>query len=281
MNHDLPKVWLNGEADKKISVFDRGLMYGQSVFETISVFARKPLLLDAHLKRLQEGCTALGIPYDAEFLVSEIVIACASLPKQARAVLRINVTMGEGGRGYENPQNPKANRIVSLHEYPDYPSSYWQQGVTIGLVAMRLSEQPLLAGLKHANRLEQTLARSQWHDDWQEALILNENEKVIEATQSNVFVVKDGVIKTPNLSKAGVAGVMRDFILSKVNSLGSKAHITELTMSDIYNADEVFLSNSVIGLWPVSQCLKQHFSDHSMTRKLQTICQDYELIPDF
>jgi len=189
--------------------------------------------------------------------------------------------MGEGGRGYQNPDNPLPNHILILYDFPDYPASYWTQGVTIGVVDLQLSQQPLLAGLKHSNRLEQTISRSQWQDNWQEALVLNQQGNVVEATQSNVFLVDNQVIKTPDLKLAGVAGVMREFILAEANNLGLKTSITDLTIDDIYAADEVFLSNSVIGLWPVKQCLKHQFSENPVTQQLQKTCQHHELIPYF
>lgn len=253
-------------------------MYGQSLFETVAVSQHKPCLLDQHLQRLQQGCQILGIQFDEDQLSSEITVAIERAPE--KSVLRIAITMGEGGRGYKNPESPEPTRILSLHDYPSYPQSYYLQGVELGVADIRLASQPVLAGIKHSNRLEQIIARSQWQDNWQEALLLDTAGDVIEATQSNVFIVKDTIIKTPDLNLAGVAGVMRDFILSKANEIGVSCEIMRLSLTDIEQADEVFVSNSIIGLWPVKRFQTTQYSNFTFSNKLLTVMQGHGAIPN-
>ena len=261
---------LNGQAftevqQPSISPHNRGLLYGHSLFETIAVADCNPLLLDRHLARLQDGAARLQIPLDINAMSQEITDLSAS---QSQAVIRASVSIAEGGRGYQSPESPESLRMVSLHNYPNHPKCNWQQGINLGLSKIRLASQPALAGIKHGNRLEQILARNQWHDDWQEALLLDQKDLVIEATQANIFALKNGVLLTPLLDQAGVTGVMRDYVLSIANKVGVESQIVSLSESDIAHADALFVTNSVIGLWPVKQFKERHFSDFDCAHKL-------------
>ena len=201
---------------------DRGLLYGQSVFETIAVVNGKACLLDLHIERLERGCKTLGIPLNTDLLLNELLGFIANCSK---SVLRVTLTMGMGGRGYLNPEQAESVRILTLHEYPVQPPAHWDCGIELGVAKIRLASQPALAGIKHGNRLEQVIGRSQWQDSWREALLLDQAGNVIEGTQSNVFIVKAGQLLTPSLENAGVAGVMRSFILSNAYKLGLNTEI--------------------------------------------------------
>lgn len=273
-----PTAWVNGKQQTQISIFDRGLMYGQSVFETITTFEQKALLLEDHLQRLKQGCDVLGIGVDLNRLTDEINTALEVT--EQKAVLRISITMGEGGRGYKNPDASEATRILSLHEYPTIRKQNYTDGIQIGVAEIRLAEQATLAGIKHSNRLEQIIARSQWQQNWQEALLLDQQGHVIEATQSNVFIVSDNELKTPDLTHAGVAGVMRNFVISKAQDIGVNCQIVPLSIDDIKTSDEVFVTNSVIGLWPVQQFQQTQYTGFDVSQKLLTVMQDYGAIPN-
>jgi len=269
-------ILINGQYHDQVSALDRGLMYGQCLFETIAINKGQARLLDLHIARLSKGAEQLGIPIDLDVLKNEIQMVCDSTPQ---GVLKINLTMGDGGRGYLNPHNPVSNRILSTYDYPQYPEHYWYQGINIGLVDIRLAHQPALAGMKHGNRLEQIIARSQWQEDWQEALLLDQQGRLIEGTQSNVFLVKGEKLFTPSLEYAGVAGVMREYILSQANELGFDVDITSLSINDVEEADAVFLTNSVVGLWPIKRFKKIIYNDLTVAHKLLKIIIKNEFIP--
>jgi len=187
--------------------------------------------------------------------------------------------MGEGGRGYQNPNEIHANRILSRHQFPEFDHRPWHDGIELGLVSIRLACQAALAGIKHGNRLEQIIARSQWQQGWHEALVLDQQDNVIEATQSNVFIVKDGDLKTPDLTHCGVAGVMREHIIEQAEKLGVAAQIVSLSVSDIHAAEEVFLSNSVIGVWPVRRFQSHVYDTPELSPKLLNLMIKNEVIP--
>jgi len=272
------RVLINGARTDLINVLDRGLQYGDGLFETISVTDSKPLLWDRHLERLLSGCARLGIPgIDTRLLFDEALQICSA---QKQCVLKIIITRGVGGRGYRTQQTSlhsvdnTPTRILSIHPWPDYPEKYSSHGITIRLCNTRLGINPALAGIKHLNRLEQIIARSEWSDPGiAEGLMLDSEGYIIEGTISNVFVVEKGALVTPDLSGSGVDGVMRGLIMDVAALLSIPARITQLRIEDIKKADEVFLCNTLIKLWPV-----RHFEgvDYHDIRVTQAIIDGLE-----
>jgi 4-amino-4-deoxychorismate lyase len=164
--------------------------------------------------------------------------------------LKIIVTRGSGGRGYKQPDPIQPTRVLSLHPFPEYPPRYWTDGISARVCQTRLGANPALAGIKHLNRLEQIIARAEWQDNQiQEGLMLCADGFVIEGTMSNVFLIKDRKLYTPDLSQAGIAGIIRGLVLSCGHGINTT--VTRITIDDLLNADELFVCNSVIGIWPV------------------------------
>ena len=259
---------INGERRQCIDVADRGFQYGDGLFETLEVLNGQPLFLDRHLLRLQSGCGRLLIPSpDLSFLTIEAYTLCADVE---HAVLKLIVTRGGGGRGYRQPAEISPSRVFGLHPYPQYPDSYQQNGVAVRFCRQTLSANPALAGIKHLNRLEQILARAEWQDDAiQEGLMLDTAGHVIEGTMSNLFAVKRGTLYTPTLSEAGVAGIVRQIVLDIAAQQQIPVVETALSVAALFAADELFLTNSVIGIWPVSRLEQQSYGSGALTRTLQ------------
>lgn len=179
---------------------------------------------------------------------------------QVKAVIKILLTSGAGGRGYGRAAELQPNRIVMQHTWPEYPEHYWHEGITVKLCQTRLGCNPALAGIKHLNRLEQVLARNEWDNhDCAEGLMCDAQGNVIEGTMSNVFIVRDNTLYTPSLAACGVAGVMRGWVMAKANELEIKVHETTLSLDNILQADEVMMTNSLIGLWPVRNFESRNF----------------------
>ncbi len=240
--------WVNGQPADRISIFDRGLTYGDGVFETIRVNTA-PVLLSLHLARLARGTKVLSIPVDFQFLKQEINRFLAG---RSQGILKIVITRGEGGRGYAPPQEPSSSRILSWHSLTTYPESHSLLGVNLFDCETTLAQGGRLAGIKHLNRLEQVLARSEWGlKNFQEGLVCDDEERIVEAVFSNILMVKNGELHTPGLAKAGVSGVMREWLLNRLSGEGVTVMEREIPKKEIYTMDEVFLSNSVFGVWPV------------------------------
>ena len=262
-------MWLlNGERRHCIDASDRGLQYGDGVFETLEILHGKPLFFEQHYRRLSLGCQILLIPCpEFELLHAE---AMEIARDHQRAVLKLIVTRGVGGRGYRQPPVISPTRLFSVHPYPNYPLAWSREGVSLRICQKRLSINPDLSGIKHLNRLEQVLARAEWTDDGiQEGLMLDAEHQVVEGTMSNVFVVKQGELLTPLLDRCGIAGIVRGLILDAAESLLLSVRETRLTLADLQTADELFLSNSIIGIWPVNCFEQRHWAVGPVTQRLQ------------
>lgn len=221
--------------------------------------------LEHHLERLADGCRALAIgPLDIASIRAELT-RCA--PASGKAVLKLIVTRGSGTRGYL-PSPCEPNRILAIDAWPDYPSAHYTRGVTVGICEMRLARNSRLAGLKHLNRLEQVLARGEWQDAWQEGLLLDCAGELIGGTMSNVFLVRDGRIETPDLSGSGVRGVMRRTVIETCRTIGLAISETRVPGEALARADEIFLTNALFGIWPVSRCEGRSLGVGPTTRRL-------------
>ena len=241
---------VNGEPGSVISIHDRGLQFGDGVFETIAVQSGEMLCSDAHFARLEAGCRHLSITCPERSLLEREARQLCRSP--ASAVLKIVVTRGAGGRGYGLPEETTPNRILTIHERPVYPAAYYREGIPSYICAYRLSHQPELAGIKHLNRLEQVLLRSEvTATPCPEGVALDPDGNVIEGSMSNLFMVKNGALITPDLSRCGIEGVIRNSIIDYNESAGITTATREIKPEELYEADEVFYCNSVIGVWPV------------------------------
>ncbi|MES9964318.1 MAG: aminodeoxychorismate lyase [Candidatus Sedimenticola sp. 20ELBAFRAG] len=260
-------VLINGKPENRISALDRGLHYGDGLFETISVINSNPCLWQNHISRLLHGCARLNIPTpDPDQLLAE----CSSVSESnERCVVKIIMTRGEGGSGYLPPQSATPQRIVYSMPWPERPHSWWEKGVKTRICSTRLGSMPALAGMKHLNRLPQVMARAEWSDpDIAEGVMLDAHDRVIEGTMSNIFMCKDGSLYTPDLSENGVAGVMQGVVAEVANELNIPLHVTDITPDMLRQADGVFLTNSVIGIWPVNEVAGRMFDPLAIDQEL-------------
>jgi 4-amino-4-deoxychorismate lyase len=270
-------ILINGLQQDRISVNDRALHYGDGLFETFAVKDGEALAWDRHIARLQTDCARLGIECPAiPLLQSEAAQLCEG---RQLAVLKLIISRGEGGRGYQPPQIAQTTRIFSLHDWPDYPLKYQQQGIEAGICEMRLGHNPLLAGMKHLNRLEQVLIRQKLaKTPYAEVIVMDINDKVIEGSMSNIFLVKNEQIFTPELSGAGVAGVIRGRILELARAMNLDCEVRTVSLDDVLRADEIFFCNSVAGVWPVARIKQTTYQAGPITRRLRQPLSDENLI---
>lgn len=261
-------ILIDGQRTELVAADDRGLHYGDGVFETIATVKGRPQLWSRHMARLVEGCRRLAIPPPDENLLRAEAEQLMAIP-QERAVLKIIVTRGSGGRGYRPPAACQPRRLLYLSPWPEYPASWARHGVEVHLCGTRLACNPALAGIKHLNRLEQVLARAEWDDPAiAEGLMLDTDGHVIEGTMSNLWLVQEGCLLTPSLERCGVAGVMRAHLLAQARELGLACSEAVLELSDLEQAEEVFLSNSLIGIWPVRRAGPWHYAPGEITRRM-------------
>jgi 4-amino-4-deoxychorismate lyase len=241
---------VNGNLNSGISPLDRGLAYGDGVFRTLKMVDGLPEQWPAHYQKLVADCGAIGIVCpSAELLMSDL--QQLFFPDET-SVAKIIITRGEGERGYAPPAITAPMRLVIKSAVPDYAETNFSEGVNLHVCETRLAHQPRLAGVKHLNRLENVLARMEWHaPEISEGIMLDFQDNVIECTSANIFARFGDRLFTPSLDLCGIAGITRQRILELAHTLGLVAKIEILNLERLLLADEVMICNSLYGVWQV------------------------------
>jgi 4-amino-4-deoxychorismate lyase len=252
-----------------LGIDDRGLQYGDGVFETALLTGGRIRFLEDHLLRLEGGCGRLGIVCpERSALLKDLSILTAG---RGEGVLKIIVTRGSGGRGYRPPDKSTPTRILALYPPVDgtRPAG---SGISVRWCATRLGRNAALAGIKHLNRLEQVLAQAEWRDSAiAEGLMQDTEGEVVAATSGNLFIVRDGMLCTPDLRYCGIRGVMRGRVLEAAKSIGLTVEEVPLWRSDIEGAGELFITNAVRGIRPVTALEELTWPIGDVTAKLATV----------
>lgn len=266
-------VWVNGIEEGRVHPADRGLAYGDGLFETLRVAQGRAVLEAEHFQRLAAGAEALALNLDVALVRERLGAFLAQCPPDC--VAKVIVTRGVSGRGYLPDPLATPTVIYSAHALPDVPAAHAELGIAAGSCTLRLAEQPALAGHKHLNRLEQVLLRRELDAlGLDEALVQDAEGWVVEGVFSNVFLVRGGVLQTPRIQVAGVRGVLRAAILHAAAGEGHKVEQGNFTMDDFLAADEVFFCNSVNGVWPVRTLAGREWTPGPVTRRWQAFWQE-------
>ena len=250
--------WIaDGKPVSDIHITDRGLQYGDGLFETIAIRDGQPRLWQYHTERLARGCSLLRIkmPADADLRAGIEQALAESAAPRSYAVVKIIVSAGSGARGYgRGPVDLPAVLFGAFVSMPASSASY-RDGTDVMLCQNRLAGNSGFAGLKTLNRLEQVMARSEVSEAGLfEGLTMDAASNIICGTMSNVFFVRDNLLSTPPLDSCGVEGVMRRHVIDCLQRQGIETKIQHTTVSELENSDEVFLSNSQFGVMPVKRC---------------------------
>jgi 4-amino-4-deoxychorismate lyase len=254
------KVLREGRVRLWLEPDDRGLAYGDGVFETLLVHHGQPVWWHEHWERLHRGARTLGLSMpDQDWIRTE----CQSLLADSqRSVLKIILTRGSGGRGYAAPENPQPTVILSSHPAPP-PIS---EPISLRWCKTALAIQPQLAGIKHLNRLEQVLARQEWNDPAiADGLMCDTEDRVICATSANLFALVGGRWLTPGVARCGIAGIARAWILANAPA----AVEADLSAAEVSHADALFLCNAVRGILPVRRLGLREWPMHEAVVRLQ------------
>ena len=243
-------TWVDGARAESVPADDRGLHYGDGLFETVLVRAGQPRFLELHLARLAAGCSRLAIPFAAESaLRAEIAASCALAPPLA--VLKIIVTRGSATRRGYAPDGETPRRVVCLYESAPLPAEL-RSGVDLVFATGSVGEHRGLAGLKHLSRLENVWAAGEARAVGAfDAIMRTAAGQLVSGAMSNLFIVRSGRVQTPPVDRAGVAGILRQVVLRECASLGVAATDPTLSTEDLLSADEVFVTNARIGVVPV------------------------------
>lgn len=262
-----------GSAHKCISMHDRALQYGDGVFETLRIVDGKIPMWKYHQQRLKNAQQILGLPLD-DFFAQWPNFISEHLGDVKNACAKLVISRGEGPRGYKIPQQVSLNWWLLV---TDLPVRETKNEFKLTLCRHALSRQPRLAGLKHLNRLDQVLARSEWseQDDFDEGIMFNLDGDVIEGTMSNIFWSTSGQLFTPDLSQEGIDGCVRRWVIDQCtqnSNAVTKAVIIEkdAKLDQLLTADAVFLTNSLMGIQPVTQIDGQSIVQNKIIETLAT-----------
>jgi len=279
----LPIYFANEKSSRQsqatVDIRDRGLAYGDGIFETMFVYQGKFPFWEYHQRRLQKGLAFLGMTFDKALFEQH----CESIFEYLKnnphtCIVKLIVTRGESARGYA-PTSTTANFFTSINAFSQ-DAILNQTGCSVHLCKEVLAEPVSWAGLKTLNQLSYVLAsKERIETDFDEGLVCSSKGHIIEATARNIFCVKNGQLITPDLSGVGVAGVMRDVIIERIAAeLSIELKLCSLTPEQLLEADEIFICNSVTGIWPVTKVTGFGADIHqrpvgAITRKIQTMAQ--------
>jgi 4-amino-4-deoxychorismate lyase len=273
MNAALGVTLVNGHSGNQVSTSERALHYGDGLFETIACHRGQPRWLPLHLQRLRQGCERLQIAFDAyDTLAEEIELLAAG---QRRCIVKVIVSRGAATRrGYGPSGDERPTRIVSRHSWPREPEA---AGLRVGISAVRLGSNALLAGLKHLNRLEQVLAQLSRPAGIDEVLMLSGAQQVISGSMANVFFADEGGLFTPDLCECGVEGVMRRVVLEAAR--GVPVIVRPVAADELPGVREAFLTNVRWGLRSVSVLDGRALHHDDYARQLRGLIDGGELLP--
>lgn len=268
-----PVMLVDGKPQASIGALDRGLAYGDGIFRTMRATGGRIPYWSRHYTKLSHDCGRLALPCPSEAtLLSDIHQLLAAARD---CIVKIVVTRGPGGRGYAPPADPAPVRMVASFPLPLFPADRDEQGIHARWCRTEVSMQPALAGVKHLNRLDSVLARSEWTGgEIAEGLMRDRDGWVIQGTMSNVFILEGDRLTTPVLDTSGVAGVQRDRLIELAGQVGLGCTEGRISPDRLLAADQVYLTNSVIGLWWLSRLDARRWDRQDITASLLERCAD-------
>lgn len=228
--------------------FHRGLHYGDGVFRTCLIYKSEVIDLKLQIEKLKADAARLDLVVPSAIESDAAALAAG----QASGVLKMIVMRADRGRGYR-AAGRESDRLLVRYDAPRFPEATWQRGIALARAALRLSSQPALAGIKHLNRLEQVIASHEWPGGIDEIILADEQDRPIGGSRTNLFWVRDRSVHTPALDRCGVAGMMRSKVLRVAQASGLSSQAVAASWQDLDAADEVFVTNSLIGIWPVAR----------------------------
>lgn len=264
-------VWLDGTPAKELPLPDRGLDFGDGLFETLLLREGVPLFLERHRDRMARGLQALYFPECQSRIERDLQHACQAVAENGWpwTALRITVTRGSGPRGYA-PPDPAVPRVLIFATRLNADPLTMAAPAQLCLASIKWASQPALAGLKHLNRLEQVLAARESRDaGTDEAVMLGQADQVVSVTAGNLYLVSNGEVLTAPLDTCGIEGTRRSLLMARwAPAAGIKVREAALDLQQLETADEVFYSNSLLGLRPVASFGQRSWSSHEVCTAL-------------
>lgn len=263
---------INGELTANLAANDRAVQFGDGCFSTARVSAGNVRFLEQHIGRLQQACEKLLIPFSEWSLLETEMQQLAAVEQQA--VLKVMITRGSGGRGYSAANCLQPTRLLSVSAYPSFYSQWREQGISLVLSPIQLGINPHLAGIKHLNRLEQVLIRTQLEQTQaQEALVLDSDGWLTECCAANLFWRKGSQVFTPYVDKSGVNGTMRQHIIACLADSPWQVTQVRENLNCLAQAEEVLICNALMPVIPVNQAQSWRFESRELYQFLAPLCE--------
>ena len=264
-----------------VAVDDRAVQYGDGLFETVAIRDGAPRLWNYHVERLQSGAARLGLAAPEEPALRAALQAALGQARvdSRRCIAKLLLSAGPGPRGYRRDSNRPPTLLTGISVATRVPDGAYQDGVALRLCNTRLAVQPQLAGMKTLNRLEQVLARNEWHDETVfEGLTLDTDDRVICGTMSNVFLISGQALVTPAITRCGVSGVMRRHVLTLLDEAGMDCEVRDVDTDELWAADGVFISNSQFGVLPARACGEHTWAPGPLFRRIAGLIRDSGIV---
>ena len=275
---------INGKWSKSISVLDRGLSYGDGLFETMSwcLLENKKVLgvefWDRHLRRLRASCSVTKIKFPSNDLLTKYknkILKRSYASGMREGVLKIIITRGVGGRGYKFEKDITPTVIFLTFPNNQIDTKFYKSGVKLRFCNSSIFSNPQLAGLKHLNRMDSVLARSEWDGkNFFDGVMVDDSNNIIDGTMTNIFFSKNNILYTPLIKKSGLNGVMRQVVIEKSKLFFKRVIETQIKKNLFKTFDEMFITNSIIKILPVKNLQEKNYKISNSTRQLIDLFSD-------
>jgi len=240
----------------KVSAFDNGFAFGDSVYETLRTYAGRPFVLGRHLARIRRSAARLS--FEISVPDSELrarVDALLAAAKNAESYLRLIVSRGVGDLSYNFDRVKGPTVVMLVKPWEPYPEEHFSQGIPVSLVSIRRNpKRSLDPAIKSSNLLNNVLATMEAQKKGAfEAVLLNDRDEIAEGAGSNVFMGRGGVLRTPPLTAGILAGITRDLVFELGKQLGIDVREAPLRADDLLSADEAFITSTLQEVTPISR----------------------------
>ncbi len=270
-------VWFNGRFHKKdaplITAGNRGLRYGDGLFETLRFTDGQVHFANWHMDRLFKGLHLLSFEPPAYFTSAYLLEQVSSLCKKnghKQARIRINIIRGNGG--LYDPDNHFPHCIIESWHLPDAYFTLNVNGLVTGIYQQARKTMDDFSSIKSNNYLPYAMAALQAKKNkWNDAILLNTAGRICDTSMANVFIVKNGILYTPAVKEGAVAGILQRYLLEKLPTRGFVVEQAPITPDDLLGADEIFFTNAIKGIRWVAQCDTSHYNSHTSSQVFQKL----------
>ena len=276
-DNKIMKVFVNEKiVDEKkavVSVFDRGLLYGDGIFETMRAYGGRVFMLDEHIERLYNsaGIIDLNIRPDKKY-IKYIIYRLLKVNRLSEAYIRLSVSRGTGRVGLDATTAESDSVVIIVKDFTPYPDKFYRKGVRLYTSSVRRNERSVLFKIKSLNYLNNIIARLEAQAAGAtDALLLNSKDKVAESAVSNIFMVKKNLLVTPSIASGALPGITREAVLSLAGKAGLRPVQRQIGLRELKGANEIFLTNTLMEIMPVTRLDKKTIANGApgpVTKKL-------------